>query len=315
MSATAYGVACRELERGDSGLRSFVSVQGSLCMFPIWRFGSEAQKERWLPEMAAGRAIGCFGLTEPDHGSDPAGMKTRAVRDGRGWVLSGTKRWITNAPVADVDVVWARTDDGAVNGFLVERGTPGFETRAIERKLSLRASATGEVLLDDCRVDDSARLPDAHGLRAPLACLNEARYGIAWGAVGAAACLATALEYTGAQEQFGRPVSAFQLTQAALADMATGVAASGLLAGRLAELKESGALTGAHVSMGKRHNVRVALDVARRARAMLGASGISLEYPVIRHMANLESVLTYEGTEEIHVLVLGQALTGHAAYR
>lgn len=315
MSATAYGVACRELERGDSGLRSFVSVQGSLCMFPIWKFGSEEQKQRWLPAMARGEVIGCFGLTEPDFGSDPAGMLTRAVRDGDSWVLNGSKRWITNAPIADLAIIWARAEEGIV-GFLVERGTRGFETRELDHKMSLRASATGEIHLDDCRVPARNRLPGTRGLGSPLACLNEARYGIAWGAVGAAiACLTSALEYGNAREVFGRPLTAFQLTQAKLADLTTGVATASLLAFRLGTLKDAGELRPEHVSMGKRHNVRVAVDTARQARAMLGANGISLEYPVIRHMMNLESVLTYEGTEEIHSLVLGSALTGHSAYR
>jgi glutaryl-CoA dehydrogenase len=315
-SATAYGVACRELERGDSGLRSFVSVQGSLCMYPIHAYGSEEQKERWLPRMAAGEVIGCFGLTEPDHGSDPASMRTRARRDGDHYVLSGTKRWITNAPIADLAVVWARDDDGHVGGFLVERGTPGFEVREITRKLSLRASATGELLLDDCRVPASNRLPEARGLKAPLSCLSEARYGIAWGAVGAAvACYASALDYMQSRTQFGKPLSSYQLSQQKLADMLTEITKAQLLAGRLAELKEQGRLTPVQVSMAKRNNVRAAIDIAREARAMLGANGVSLEYPVIRHMTNLESVLTYEGTEEIHALVLGEHITGHAAYR
>jgi glutaryl-CoA dehydrogenase len=315
-SATAYGVACRELERGDSGLRSFVSVQGSLCMFPIHAYGSEEQKERWLPRMAAGEVIGCFGLTEPDHGSDPASMRTRARRDGDHYVLSGTKRWITNAPIADLAIVWARDDDGHVGGFLVERETPGFEVREITRKLSLRASATGELLLDDCRVPAANRLPDARGLKAPLSCLSEARYGIAWGAIGAAvACYLSALDYMQARTQFGKPLSAYQLSQEKLADMLTEITKAQLLASRLAELKERHRLTPVQVSMAKRNNVRAAIDIAREARAMLGANGVSLEYPVIRHMNNLESVLTYEGTEEIHALVLGEHITGHAAYR
>ena len=321
-SATAYGVACRELERGDSGLRSFVSVQGSLCMYPIHAYGSEEQKERWLPRMAAGEAIGCFGLTEPDHGSDPASMRSCARRDGDSYVLSGTKRWITNAPMADVAIVWARLEEsgeeegGRVAGFLVERGTPGFETREITRKLSLRASATGELILDDCRIPAENRLPGARGLAAPLSCLSEARYGIAWGAVGAAtACYATALDYMGSRTQFGRPLSAYQISQLKFADMLTRLTTAQLLALRLAQLKEQHRLTPVQVSMAKRNNVRAAIDIAREARAMLGANGVSLEYPVIRHMNNLESVLTYEGTEEIHALVLGEHATGHAAYR
>ncbi|MFL6138433.1 MAG: acyl-CoA dehydrogenase family protein [Frankiaceae bacterium] len=315
-SATAYGVACRELERGDSGLRSFVSVQGSLCMFPIHAYGTDEQMERWLPRMAAGEVIGCFGLTEPDHGSDPASMRARARRDGDDYVLSGTKRWITNAPIADLAIVWARDDDGHVGGFLVERGTPGFEVREITRKLSLRASATGELLLDDCRVPAVNRLPGARGLKAPLSCLNEARYGIAWGAVGAAvACYLSALDYMQTRTQFGRPLAAYQLSQQKLADMLTEITKAQLLACRIAELKERHRLAPVQVSMAKRNNVRAAIDIAREARAMLGANGVSLEYPVIRHMNNLESVLTYEGTEEIHALVLGEHITGHAAYR
>jgi glutaryl-CoA dehydrogenase len=285
-------------------------------MFPIWRYGSEEQKEQWLPRMAAGEVIGCFGLTEPDHGSDPAGMLTRARRDGDTYVLSGTKRWITNAPLADLAVVWARDDDGHVGGFLVERGTPGFETRDITRKLSLRASATGEILLDDCRVPAANRLPEAKGLKAPLSCLTEARYGIAWGAVGAAtACYLSTLDYQLSRAQFGKPLAAYQLSQQKFADMLTAITHAQLLAGRLAQLKEQGRSTPEHVSMAKRANVRAAIDIARDCRAMLGANGVSLEYPVIRHMTNLESVLTYEGTEEIHALVLGQHITGHSAYR
>ncbi len=315
MSARAYGIACRELERGDSGLRSFVSVQGSLCMYPIWRYGSEEQKEQWLPAMAAGEAIGCFGLTEPDHGSDPGGMTTTAKREGGDWVLNGAKRWITNAGIADVAIVWARTDEG-IRGFVVPTDTPGFTARKIEDKLSLRASDTGEFYLDDCRVPDESRLPEARGLGAPLSCLSEARFGIAFGAVGAATeCLETARRYAVERHQFDRPIGSFQLTQAKLADMMTGVAAAALMAFRLAELKESGDLEPAHVSMVKRHNVRVAIDAARSARTILGANGVSIEYPVFRHMVNLESVLTYEGTEEIHTLVLGEAATGLPAYR
>ncbi len=315
MSARAYGIACRELERGDSGLRSFVSVQGSLCMYPIWRYGSEEQKEQWLPAMAAGEAIGCFGLTEPDHGSDPGGMTTTAKREGGDWVLNGAKRWITNAGIADVAIVWARTDEG-IRGFVVPTDTPGFTARKIEDKLSLRASDTGEFYLDDCRAPDESRLPEARGLGAPLSCLSEARFGIAFGAVGAATeCLETARRYAVERHQFDRPIASFQLTQAKLADMMTGVAAAALMAFRLAELKESGDLEPAHVSMVKRHNVRVAIDAARSARTILGANGVSIEYPVFRHMVNLESVLTYEGTEEIHTLVLGEAATGLPAYR
>ncbi len=314
-SATAYGIACRELEYGDSGLRSFVSVQGSLCMFPIWKYGSNEQKQDWLPRMAAGEAIGCFGLTEPDHGSDPASMQTRAVRDGDDWLLNGVKRWITNAGIADLAIVWAQTDDG-IRGFIVPTDTAGFDARPIERKLSLRASVTGEFYLDDVRVPERFRLPEAAGIRGPLSCLSEARYGIVWGAVGAGlACLIAARDYAVGRPQFDRPIAGFQLTQAKLADMLTAMTNASLQAYRLAALKEAGRAHPAHVSMAKRHNVRAALDTARTARTILGANGISLEYPVIRHMVNLESVLTYEGTEEIHTLVLGETATGIAAYR
>jgi glutaryl-CoA dehydrogenase len=314
-SAVAYGLACMELEAGDSGLRSFCSVQGSLAMFAIWRWGSEEQKQRWLPEMAAGRAIGCFGLTEPDVGSNPAAMRTRAVRDGDGWVLRGSKMWITSGSLADVAVVWARTEDGGVGGFLVEPGTPGFEARDMHGKLSLRASVTSELILDECRVSDAQRLPGVSSLRGPLSCLNEARYGIVWGVVGAArACYEAALEYALTREQFGKPIAAFQLTQAKLAEMATRVEQGFLLALHLGRLKDAGQLRPEQVSFGKRANCAMALDVAHMARGVLGANGITLEYPVMRHAANLESVATYEGTNEMHTLVIGQALTGHAAF-
>jgi glutaryl-CoA dehydrogenase len=313
--ATAYGIVCQELEAGDSGLRSFVSVQGSLAMFAIWRFGSEEQKQEWLPRMAAGEAIGCFGLTEPDAGSDPASMRTTAKRDGDDWVLNGTKMWITNGSLSDVAVVWARTDDG-IRGFLVPRDTPGFTTQDIHQKLSLRASVTSELILDDVRLPASAQLPEAEGLRAPLACLSEARFGIVFGAVGAArACYEAALEYAGSRVQFGKPIAAFQLTQAKLAQMLLKVNQGALLALHLGRMKDAGTLRPEHVSFGKLANVNAALEVCREARQVLGANGITLEYPVIRHMNNLESVVTYEGTAEIHSLVLGQALTGHAAYR
>lgn len=314
-SGTAYGVACRELERGDSGLRSFVSVQGSLCMFPIWKFGSEEQKQQYLPSMATGELIGCFGLTEPDHGSDPAAMLTTAKRDGDDWILNGSKRWITNGSAAGVAIVWARTEDGII-GFLVEKGTAGFETRDIKHKLSLRASTTSELLFNDCRIPESQRLPEAQGLKAPLACLAEARFGIAWGAVGAAiACYESALEYQLDRPQFGRPIAGFQLSQVKFADMLTEITKASLLAHRLGRLKDAHKLTTEQVSMGKRNNVRIALEIAREARAMLGANGVSLEYPVIRHMVNLESVYTYEGTNEIHGLILGNAITGLSAFR
>jgi glutaryl-CoA dehydrogenase len=312
-TASAYGVACRELEAGDSGLRSLVSVQGSLAMFPIWRFGSEDQKREWLPRMARGEAVGCFGLTEPDHGSDPGSMKTRARRDGTDWILNGTKMWITNGGIADVAVVWAQTDEG-IRGFVVPRGTAGFATQDIHRKLSLRASVTSELIFDDCRLPDAAVLPEAVGIKGPLACLSEARYGICWGAVGAGlACYRAALEYAGTRLQWGRPIAAFQLTQRKLVEMALELQKAQLLATRLGELKEANELHPAQVSLGKLNNVRVALDVAREARTILGANGITTEYPVMRHANNLESVLTYEGTTEIHTLILGELITGERA--
>jgi glutaryl-CoA dehydrogenase len=313
-SATSYGVACRELEAADSGLRSFVSVQGSLAMFPIWKYGSDEQKERWLPGMARGELIGCFGLTEPDSGSDAASMKTRARRDGSDWVLSGTKMWITNGGVADVAVVWARTDDG-IRGFLVPRGTPGFTTQDIHRKHSLRASITSELVLDDVRLPDDAVLPGVTGMRGPLSCLSEARYGILWGAVGSArTCFVAALEYAKSRPQFGRPIAGFQLTQQKLVDMMVELQKAQLLALHIGRLKDEGRVAPEHISIGKLNNVREALAIAREARTILGANGISSEYPIMRHAANLESVLTYEGTNEIHTLILGQALTGQSAF-
>jgi glutaryl-CoA dehydrogenase len=314
-SATAYGLACLELEAGDSGVRSLVSVQGSLAMFAIWKWGSEEQKQEWLPRMAAGEAIGCFGLTEPDAGSDPGSMRTRARRDGSDWVLHGQKMWITNGSVADVAVVWAQTDDG-VRGFLVPKDTPGFTTQEIHKKLSLRASITSELLLDDVRLPDSARLPETNSLRGPLSCLNEARYGIVWGAVGAArACFEAALEYSKERTQFGKPIGSFQIQQQKLAFMALEVNRATLLALHLGRMKDEGTLRPEHVSMGKLGNVNAALEVARSARQVLGANGITLEYPVIRHMNNLESVVTYEGTADIHALVIGETLTGLNAFR
>jgi glutaryl-CoA dehydrogenase len=312
-SALAYGVACRELEAGDSGLRSLVSVQGSLAMFPIWRFGSDEQRERWLPAMAAGEAIGCFGLTEPDFGSDPSGMRTVARRNGTDWVLNGTKMWITNGGVASVAIVWARTEDG-VRGFVVPTDTAGFSTRDIHRKLSLRASVTSELVMEDCRLPAGAMLPGARGMRGPLSCLNEARYGICWGAVGAGlACYRSALEYAKTRVQWGRPIAGFQLTQRKLVDMVLALQNAQLLAWRLGSLKDARELDPIQVSVGKLNNVRAALDVAREARTILGANGITGEYPVMRHMNNLESVLTYEGTSEVHTLILGEALTGQRA--
>jgi glutaryl-CoA dehydrogenase len=313
-SAIAYGVACEELEAGDSAVRSFVSVQGSLAMFPIWAYGSEEQKSRWLPEMAAGRALGCFGLTEPDAGSDPAAMRTRARRDGDDWVIDGTKMWITNGSVADVAVVWAQTDTG-IRGFLVERGVRGFTTSDVTRKLSLRASVTSELSLQSVRVPGDAVLPGVTGLRGPLSCLNEARFGISWGAMGAArACFEAALDYSRQRSAFGKPIAGFQLTQLKLADMATAIVQGRLVAHRLGVLKDAGRIQPVQVSLAKRANVRIAMDIARSARTILGANGVTLEYPVARHMANLESVLTYEGTEEVHTLILGQELTGESAF-
>jgi len=314
-SGTAYGLACMELEAGDSGIRSLVSVQGSLAMFAIWRWGSEEQKQEWLPRMAAGEAIGCFGLTEPDAGSDPGSMRTRARRDGDDWIVSGQKMWITNGSVADVAVVWARTDQG-VSGFLVPAGTPGFTTQDIHKKLSLRASVTSELLLDDVRLPDSARLPEVGSLKGPLSCLNEARYGIVWGAIGAArACYEAALSYAKERVQFDRPIAGFQIQQRKLAGMATEVNRGTLLALHLGRMKDAGTLRPEHVSMGKLANVDAALEVCRTARQVLGANGITLEYPVIRHMNNLESVVTYEGTADVHALVIGEAITGIGAFR
>ncbi|GAA1709392.1 acyl-CoA dehydrogenase family protein [Fodinicola feengrottensis] len=314
-SAVAYGIACRELEAVDSGLRSFVSVQGSLAMFAIHRWGTEEQRQQWLPAMATGELLGCFGLTEPDAGSDPGSMRTRARRDGGDWVIDGTKMWITNGTVADVAVVWAQTDEG-VRGFVVPTNTPGFSANEVKHKLSLRASLTAELVLEGVRVPASAAFPEVRGLRGPLSCLNEARYGILYGVVGAArACYQSALNYTLNREQFGKPLAGFQLTQRKLADLLVEVNRAGLVALRIGRLKDAGKLHHNHVSFGKMANVRSAIEVARTARTLLGANGISLEYPVMRHMANLETVLTYEGTEEMHALSLGQAITGLAAFR
>jgi glutaryl-CoA dehydrogenase len=315
MGSVAYGVACRELEAADSGLRSLVSVQGSLAMYPIWRYGSDAQKEEWLPRMAAGDAIGCFGLTEPDYGSDPGSMKTFAKPNDKGWVLSGTKMWITNGAIADIAVVWAGTPDG-IRGFLVPRGARGFTARSIHKKMSLRASVTAELHFDQVRLPEDAVLPGVTGLKGPLSCLSEARFGIVWGVTGAArACLEAAVEYARTREQFGKPIGGFQLTQSKLAWMLADLTRAGLLALHLGRLKEDGKVTPEQISLGKMANVRTAIEIARQARTVLGANGITLEYPVIRHENNLESVLTYEGTEEIHALTVGQALTGLSAYR
>ena len=315
MGPIAYGVTCREMEAADSGLRSLVSVQGSLAMFPIWKYGSEEQKNEWLPRMAAGQAIGCFGLTEPDHGSDPSSMQTHAVKDGTDWVLSGSKMWITNGSVADIAVVWASTEQG-IRGFLVPRGTRGFTARNIHKKLSLRASVTSELHFDDVRLPADAVLPGVTGLKGPLSCLSEARFGIVWGVTGAArSCLEAAIDYATTREQFGRKIGGFQLTQSKLAWMLADLQRAQLLALHLGRLKEAGKITPQQVSLGKMSNVRTAIEIARQARTILGANGVTLEYPVIRHAANLESVLTYEGTEEIHALTIGQALTGISAFR
>jgi glutaryl-CoA dehydrogenase len=314
VSAVSYGLASMELEAGDSGFRSFVSVQGSLAMFPIWAYGSDDQKQYWLPKMAAGELIGCFGLTEPDFGSDPSRMRTKARRDGSDWVLNGTKMWITNGGIADVAVVWAQTDDG-VRGFLVRRGIKGFTTRDIHRKLSLRASVTSELHFDNCRLPDDAVLPGVTGMKGPLSCLNEARFGIIWGAMGAArACYETALEYSKTRVQFDKPIGSFQLTQEKLVNMMLEINKGTLLALHFGRMKDAGTLAPQHISFGKLNNVREALKIAREARTILGANGITLEYPVIRHANNLESVLTYEGTSEIHTLILGETITGLKAF-
>ena len=314
LSAVSYGLACQELEAGDSGLRSFVSVQGSLAMFPIHKFGTEEQKQRWLPPMARGELIGCFGLTEPDSGSDPGSMRTTARRDGDSYILNGTKMWITNGGIADIAVVWAKAEDG-VRGFLVERGTSGFSTSDVHHKLSLRASVTSELHFEDCRVPAANMLPGVRGLRGPLSCLDEARYGIAWGATGAArACYEVALNYAKTRVQFDRPIAGFQLVQEKLVIMATELVKAQLLALHLGRLKDEGLLHPVQVSVAKRNNVRTALETAREARSVLGANGITLEYPVSRHMNNLESVFTYEGTDDIHTLIIGQAITGLSAF-
>jgi glutaryl-CoA dehydrogenase len=313
-SAVAYGLACLELEAGDTGVRSFASVQGSLAMFAIYRWGSEEQKHEWLPQMARGQKIGCFGLTEPDFGSNPAGMRTFARRDGDDWILNGTKMWITNGSIADVAIVWANTDDG-IRGFVVPTATPGFSATNIHKKLSLRASVTSELVLQDVRLGNDALLPLARGLAGPLACLNEARFGIIWGAMGSArTCYETALEYAKTRVQFDRPIAGFQLTQEKLANMLIELSKGALLALHLGRMKDEGRLHPSQVSFGKLNNVREALKIAREARTILGGNGVTLEYPVIRHMNNLESVLTYEGTSEVHTLILGQQITGLDAF-
>ena len=313
-TAVAYGIACLELEAGDSGVRSFASVQGSLAMYAIHRWGDEAQKRQWLPPMARGELIGCFGLTEPDFGSNPAGMRTYARKDGSDWVIDGTKMWITNGSIADLAIVWAQTDDG-IRGFIVPRGARGFSATNIERKLSLRASVTSELVLAGCRLPAEALLPLGEGLAGPLSCLNEARFGIIWGAIGAArSCYESALEYSKTRVQFDRPIGAFQMTQAKLVDMLVELNKGALLALHLGRAKDAGRLHPSQVSLAKLNNVREALAIARQARTILGANGVTLEYPVIRHMNNLESVLTYEGTSEMHALIVGKEITGLAAF-
>jgi glutaryl-CoA dehydrogenase len=315
MNNVAYGLVMQELERGDSGLRSFVSVQGALVMYPILAFGSEEQRRYWLPRLASGEKIGCFGLTEPDHGSDPGGMETRARRTDKGWVLNGTKRWITNGSIADVAIVWAKAND-EIKGFIVETNTPGFQAPEIKNKLSLRASVTSDLILDDVFVPDGNVLPESGGLKSPLMCLNQARYGIAWGGIGAAmACYDCALEYTKGRIQFDKPIAQFQLVQEKLAEMLTEITKGQLIAWRLGRLKDENKLHFAQTSLAKRNNVRVGLHTARVARDLMGANGITLEYPVFRHMCNLESVYTYEGTDHIHTLILGEHITGLPAYK
>lgn len=314
LNAVSYGLICQELERCDSGIRSFVSVQSSLCMYPIYAYGSEEQRERWLPEMAAGKVIGCFGLTESHGGSDPMNMKTWAKRDGDDWIINGSKMWITNGTIADIAIVWALTDDG-VRGFILEKGMPGFEARDIRSKMSLRASVTSELYFDNVRVPDSSRLPNVKGLKGPLGCLTQARYGISWGPIGSAiACLTEVSNYVADRKLFNRPLAATQTVQIRMADMARRITTGQLLALQLGRLKDAGEMHPTQVSLAKWNNVRLALDIARDARDLLGGSGITLEYVPVRHMLNLESVITYEGTETIHQLVIGRELTGHNAF-
>ncbi len=316
MNNVAYGLVMQELEAGDSGLRSFVSVQGALVMYPIFAYGSEEQREKWLPALASADKIGCFGLTEPDHGSDPGGMETRAKRTDTGWVLNGTKRWITNGTVSDIAIVWAKDEDGQIQGFIVECDSPGFQAPEIKKKLSLRASVTSDLIMDDVHVPEESRLSNGSGLKSPLGCLNQARYGIAWGGIGAAmACYDWAVDYTMGRVQFGKPIASFQMVQEKLAHMLTEITKGQLLSWRLGKLKDAGKLSFTQTSMAKQNNVRVGLETARVARDLMGANGITLEYPVFRHMVNLESVYTYEGTDHMHTLILGEAITGISAYR
>lgn len=315
MNNVAYGLVMQELEACDSGIRSFVSVQGALCMYPIYQFGSEEQKKKYLPDMAAGKVIGCFGLTEPNHGSNPAGMLTRAVRVKDGWLLNGSKAWITNGSVADIAIVWAKTDGDEIRGFIVEKNRIGFKTRDTKHKLSLRASVTSELFFEDCLIPEENILPKSNSLKSPLMCLTQARYGIAWGAVGAAMnCFETALRYSKERVQFGRSIGGFQLTQQKLVSMLAEISKAQLLCLHIGRLKDAGTIKPVHVSLAKMNNVAMALEVARSARSILGANGITGEYPLMRHMANLESVYTYEGTHEVHMLILGQYLTGISAF-
>jgi glutaryl-CoA dehydrogenase len=314
MNNIAYGLIMQELEAGDSGLRSFASVQSALAMYAIYSSGSEDQKNRYLPEMARGKLLGCFGLTEPDHGSDPGGMETRARRDGQGWVLNGTKRWITNGTIADLAIVWARVNEG-ITGFIIEKGTPGFTTSDIHGKFSMRASITSELVMEDVRLDERHHLTNARGLRAPLSCLTQARYGIAWGAIGAArTCFQCALDYTKSRKQFSRPLAGYQMVQRKLVDMLTEITKAQLVCLRLGQLKDADTMRPEHVSFAKRNNVNAALEISRMARDMLGANGIVNEYPVIRHMLNLETVNTYEGTYDVQTLILGRDITGESAF-
>ena len=316
MNNVAYGLMMQELEAGDSGLRSFVSVQSGLVMQPIFAYGSEDQKKQWLPLLAKGEKIGCFGLTEPDHGSDPGGLETRARRDGNGWILNGTKRWITNGTIADIAIVWAKDDEGQIQSFIVETDRPGFQAQDIQKKLSLRASVTSDLILDDVQVPEENRLPGGTGLKSALGCLDHARYGIAWGAIGAAmTCYDWAAHYTHGRTQFGRSLASFQLVQEKLADMLTAITKGQLLAWRLGKLRDAGTSNYAKTSLAKRNNVRVGLETARVARDLMGANGVTSEYPVFRHMVNLESVYTYEGTDHMHTLILGEAITGFPAFR
>lgn len=315
MNNVAYGLVMQELEAGDSGIRSFASVQGALCMYPIYQFGSEEQRKRFLPDMASGKVIGCFGLTEPNFGSNPSGMLTRAERVRDGWRINGSKAWITNGNIANIAIVWAKTEGDEIRGFIVEVGTPGFSIRETKHKLSLRASITSELLFEDCMIPENNLLPASGGLKSPLMCLTQARYGIAWGAIGAAmSCYETALEYSKERIQFGRPIGAFQLTQKKLAEMVIEISKAQLLCLHLGRMKDEGKLRPVQVSMGKKNNVAMALECARTARGILGANGITGEYPIMRHMNNLESVFTYEGTDDIHTLIIGEHITGLKAF-